>query len=48
LIKLYRMIVGSLPCMNNYISLSETMYRPLFPDLLITMSLAPSGSSRIN
>jgi hypothetical protein len=38
--KLYRMVVGSLPCMKNYISLPETMYGPLFPNLLITMSLA--------
>jgi hypothetical protein len=45
---LYRMIAGSLPFLENYISLPEMMYGPLFPDLLITMSLAPSGSSRIN
>jgi len=42
--KPYKMKAGSLPCMKNYISLLEIMYGPLFPDLLITMSLAPSGS----
>jgi hypothetical protein len=48
LMKPYKMKARSLPCMKNYISLPETMYGLLFQDLLITISLAPSGSSRIN
>jgi len=34
--------------MKNYISLLETMYGLLFPNLPITMSLAPNGSLRTN
>jgi hypothetical protein len=42
------MKAGSLPCMMSSISLLEMMYGLWFHDLLIIISLAPSGFSRIN
>jgi hypothetical protein len=48
LMKPYKMKAGSLPCMMSYISLLEMMYGLLFPDILIIISLEPSGFSRTN
>jgi hypothetical protein len=38
--------IGSRPCMMSSISLPEMMYRLWFHNLLIIISLAPSGFSR--
>jgi hypothetical protein len=43
-----QMKAGSLPCMISSISLPEMMYGLWFPNLLIIISLVPSGFSRTN